>query len=285
GRYHHEPDACDTSSAEVPMTRGSAVDPDRRHSWRIRRLLLGIVTAVMLSAAGAGLAVAATGSQAQRVPPGEEVLGAGDHIHICHRLGNGSYNDPYPSVSNVIAPHGHTSHPLDIIPPFNHVNGRFHGLNWTAEGRAIWENGCSRPVPPAGHIEVFVTCVDVHGSTYDAEFGYKSSTDVSIPAGPDNAVQPGGPGRGQVTDFLSAEVTSAFRVDGVPDNVDLTWTVTHAGGTSTATATSALDTPCTGGSTTPDVPIGVFVTCVLDHGATYDAVFGYESENVEAKTI
>jgi uncharacterized repeat protein (TIGR01451 family) len=268
------------------MTRGSAVDSDRRHSRRIGRLLIGIVSAVVLSGAGAGLALAATASHAQRVPPGEEVLGAGDHIHICHRLGNGSYNDPYPSVSNVIAPHGHTSHPLDIIPPFNHVHGRFPGLNWTDEGRAIWENGCSRPVPPPGHIEVFVTCVDVHGSTYDAEFGYKSSTAVTIPPGPDNAVRPGGPDRGQVTDFLSAEVLSAFTVRGVPDNVNLTWTVTHAGATSTATATSALDTPCTiGPSPNPDVPIGVFVTCVLDHGATYDAVFGYESENAETETI
>src|SRR5690242_21793804 len=138
------------------MKRESAPDPGRRHPRRLGRLLLGIVTALVLTAAGAGLAVAATGSQAQRVPP-SEILGAGDHIHICHRLGNGGYNDPYPSVSNVIAPHGHTSHPLDIIPPFNHVNGRFDGLNWTAEGQAIWENGCSRPVPPSGHIEVFVT--------------------------------------------------------------------------------------------------------------------------------
>jgi uncharacterized repeat protein (TIGR01451 family) len=273
------------------MTRGFAVESDRRHSRRIGRLLLGIVTAVVLTAAGAGLAVAATGSQAQRVPPDEEILEAGQHIHICHRLGNGSYNDPYPSVSDVAAEHGHTSHPLDIIPPFRHRTHQgmvvdYPGKNWTAEGQAIWENGCSRPVPPSGHIEVFVTCVDVHGSTYDAEFGYKSSTDVSIPAGPDNEVQPGGPDRGQVTTFQSAEVLSAFRVNGVSDNVDLTWTVTHAGRTSTATATSALHTPCTiGPLPSPDVPIGVFVTCVLDHGATYDAVFGYKSENAEAETI
>src|SRR5689334_55659 len=101
------------------MKRESAPDPGRRHPRRLGRLLLGIVTALVLTAAGAGLAVAATGSQAQRVPP-SEILGAGDHIHICHRLGNGSYNDPYPSVSNVVAEHGHTSHPLDIIPPFRH---------------------------------------------------------------------------------------------------------------------------------------------------------------------
>jgi uncharacterized repeat protein (TIGR01451 family) len=273
------------------MTRGSAVDSDRRNPRRIGRLLLGIVTAVVLSAAGGGLAVAATGSQAQRAPPGEEILGAGDHIHICHRLGNGSYNDPYPSVSNVVAPHGHTSHPLDIIPPFSHRTHQgavvdYPGKNWTAEGQAIWEKGCSRPVPPSGHIEVFVTCVDVHGSTYDATFGYKSSTDVSIPAGPDNEVQPGGPDRGQVTTFQSAVVLGAFTVTGVADNVDLTWTVTHAGGTSSATATAALNTPCTEAPPTdPDVPIGVFVTCVVDHGATYDAVFGYESENVDTETI
>jgi uncharacterized repeat protein (TIGR01451 family) len=272
------------------MTRGFAVDSDRRHSRRIGRWLLGILSAVVLSAAGAGLAVAATASQAQRVPP-TEILEAGDHIHICHRLGNGGYNDPYPSVSNVVVEHGHTSHPLDIIPPFRHRTHQgmvvdYPGKNWTAEGQAIWANGCSRPVPPPGHIDVFVTCVDVHGSTYDAQFGYKSSTDVTIPAGPDNAVQPAGPDRGQVTHFLSAEVKSAFEVTGIPDNVDLTWTVTHAGGTSTATATSALDTPCTiVPSPNPDVPIGVFVTCVLDHGATYDAVFGYESENAEAETI
>jgi hypothetical protein len=262
------------------MKRESAPDPRRPHFRRITGLLLGLAAVMLLTSAGADLAVAATGSQAQRVPPGEEVLGAGDHIHICHALGNGGFNDPYPSVSNTLAEHGHTSHPLDIIPPFNHRGGhgeveRFPGKNWDATGQAIWENGCSRPAPPGSQIELFVSCVDVHGSTYDATFGYKSSTDTSIPAGPDNQVQPGGPDRGQVTTFQSAEVLAAFTVTGIADDVDIAWTVTHAGATSTATARAAINLPCTESpGPDPDVPIGVFVTCVLNHGATYDAVFG-----------
>ncbi|HET6871178.1 MAG TPA: DUF11 domain-containing protein [Solirubrobacteraceae bacterium] len=274
------------------MSRDRSVDLHRRHSSMIGRLVCGLAIAMLLTVGGgAGLAGAATGRQAQRVPPGEEILEAGDHIHICHALGNGGFNDPYPSVSNVAAEHGHTSHPLDIIPPFFHRTNQgvvvhYPGKNWDATGQAIWKNGCSRPAPPDSQIKVFVTCVDVHGSTYDATFGYKSSTDVSIPAGPDNEVQPGGPDRGQVTTFQSAEVLAAFTVTGIDDNVSLTWTVTHAGATSTATARAAINLPCTESPPPdPDVPIGVFVTCVVNHGATYDAVFGYQNDNADAETI
>jgi hypothetical protein len=59
------------------MNRESVVDSQWRHSWRVGRLLLGVAIAMLLAAAGDGLAVAATGSQEQRVPPGNEVLGAG----------------------------------------------------------------------------------------------------------------------------------------------------------------------------------------------------------------
>jgi uncharacterized repeat protein (TIGR01451 family) len=265
----------------------------QRSSQRIGRLVLGLGVAIAMLltvAGGSGPAGAVIGSQAQRVPPGEEILEAGDHIHICHALGNGGFNDPYPSVSNVIAEHGHTSHLLDIIPPFFHRTHQgevvhYPGKNWDATGQAIWMNGCSRPVPPSGHIEVFVTCVDVHGATYDATFGYKSSTAVTIAAGPNNEVQPDGPDRGQVTTFQSSYVLAAFTVTGVADNVDLTWTVTH-GGTSSATASAAINLPCTElPPPDPDVPIGVFVTCVANHGATYDAVFGYDNKNVDAETI
>ena len=52
--------------------------------------------------------------------------------------------------------------------------------------------------------------------------------------------------------------------------------------TRTAEATAGFETKCAPPPEPPPaelVPIGVFVTCVTNHGNTYDAIFGYENDN------
>jgi len=95
---------------------------------------------------------------------------AGDktEIVICH--GTGSQGNPYvvnsPAINSSGAfagelAAGHNDHvgPLwfpgitetwgDIIPPYDYEPADFHfaGLNWTAEGQAIYNNGCNIPQP------------------------------------------------------------------------------------------------------------------------------------------
>jgi hypothetical protein len=97
---------------------------------------------------------------------------AGDktEITICH--GTGSQSNPYVTESPAINSSGafagelaggHNGHvgPLwfpgitvewgDIIPPYDYAPANFHfdGLNWTAAGQAIYNNGCNIPEPTA----------------------------------------------------------------------------------------------------------------------------------------
>ena len=219
-------------------------------------------------------------------------------IVVCHATGNGGFVSVNVAVDNIITGQGHGSHPNDIIPPFeyelsNGESGSYPGHNWPA-GEEIWHNGCARPPPPTGQIDVHVACVDVNADgTYDAQFGYGSSAPgaVTIPVGsggpPNNYFSPAPQGRGQVTTFTNGTVLNAFTVTDVT-SASLTWTVSYGGHTSSATATASFDLPCEDTpSPEPDVPIGVFVTCVVNHPSTrtYDAVFGYESGNADAKTI
>ena len=101
--------------------------------------------------------------------PGLLVLGEGDKLEICHATD--ADNNPYvlnePAINSEGYPgpngKGHADHtgPIwspgttedwgDIIPPYYYEPTDFHypGLNWTAEGQAIYENGCNIPdVPP-----------------------------------------------------------------------------------------------------------------------------------------
>jgi hypothetical protein len=85
-------------------------------------------------------------------------------------------------------------------------------------------------VPPEPRqIEVLAACVDVHGGTYDATFGYLSNNtgDVPIPVGTENAFSPAPGERGQVTVFHPGKVLAAFTVTGITD-AELTWTVSYA---------------------------------------------------------
>ena len=223
---------------------------------------------------------------------GRFIVRSPEKVVVCHATGNGGFVSVNVAVDDIVTGQGHGSHPRDIIPPFNYhlsngATGSYPGHNWDATGQGIWNNGCVRPPPPTGQIHVFVSCVDAHGSTYDATFGYLSSAsgDVTIPVGTNNFFSPGSQGRGQGTVFSPGTVLHSFTVSGITDS-QLTWTVSYNGHTDAATASSSFGVPCTDTpSPEPDVPIGVFVTCVVNHGSTYDAVFGYENDNPDAENI
>jgi hypothetical protein len=92
------------------------------------------------------------------LPTSAPALAAQDKIDICHSTG--ADGNPYvvnqPDKTADAGGHaGHTG-PIwspgadtwgDIIPPFDFDGGHFDGLNWTAEGRAIYENKCNIPDP------------------------------------------------------------------------------------------------------------------------------------------
>ena len=203
-----------------------------------------------------------------------------DKVTLCHKVGGPQFVQITLSQSGALNGHA-KKHPDDIIPPFP----GFSGQNWDPAGRATWNNGCVAP-PSEQHIRVFATCIDAGpGGTYAARFGYESENVVerTIAVGTDNEVQPGGPGRGQPTVFQPGHVAEAFVVPGVPSGTTLAWRVRFAGGTSTATASSA--TPLCNPAP-PKPTTGVFVACVQPRaGGTYDATFGYQNDEATAITV
>jgi hypothetical protein len=70
----------------------------------------------------------------------------------------------------------------------------------TASASAAFETKCARPPPTAKPIGVFVTCIDKHGSTYDATFGFENDNPSTRPFRSDLATRsvqsraPGSPG-------------------------------------------------------------------------------------------
>ena len=94
------------------------------------------------------------------------LAGEKTEITICH--GTGAQGNPYVVNSPAINSSGtdkgelaagHNDHvgPLwfsgitvtwgDIIPPYDFEDFHYAGLNWTAEGQAIYNNGCNIPEP------------------------------------------------------------------------------------------------------------------------------------------
>jgi hypothetical protein len=127
---------------------------------RARRTILGV--AALTAAAGTIMVLSAAA--------GTSVAGADPaKITLCHRTD--SNTNPYRVVTvssrsaqhKILGPNGHGTHtgPIwnptlkaqhikwgDIIPPFDYGKNpvqHFPGLNWTAEGIAIFENGCQIP--------------------------------------------------------------------------------------------------------------------------------------------
>jgi hypothetical protein len=135
------------------------------------------------------------------------------------------------------------------------------------------------PGPYPDAVGVFVQCVTRHGATYDAVFGYQNDNEdaLQIAVGQRNRFSPNPQARGQTTEFLPGNHRAAFTVTGIASGTELVWAVTHAGATRTATAAASFPATCAGPEP-PAQPIGIFA-CIVDRGALYDAVFGYENDN------
>jgi uncharacterized repeat protein (TIGR01451 family) len=163
---------------------------------------------------------------------------------------------------------------------------------------------CGIPTGPAEPIGVFVACVENHGSTYDAVFGYENENaeDVTIPVSIANGFSPGKEDRGQPEVFVPGRVREAFTVTGIPASQELTWTLVSLG-TIQTTASARIEVKChppippppeppspqpPGPPAPPppaSLPIGIFATCVTHHGSRYDATFGYVNENPFPVTV
>lgn len=82
--------------------------------------------------------------------------------------------------------------------------------------------------------------------TFDFVFGYMNRNwdeELNVPVGPDNAIEPGGPDRGQPTRFLPRRNRFVFRVTVPKDwgDKELIWTLTTKGKTERAYATLRQD--------------------------------------------
>lgn len=140
--------------------------------------------------------------------------------------------------------------------------------------------GTDPPDPPVAYrVGIFVSCVTNNGNTYSATFGYDSAdTETnSIATGALNRFFPAPEDRGQPTTFDPGHHPDAVTVGDIPTGTGLIWSLT-SDVTRYAEASASFPTKCS--SPPPELlPIGVFVTCVTEHGATYDAVFGYTNDN------
>jgi Domain of unknown function DUF11 len=156
----------------------------------------------------------------------------------------------------------------------------------TATASASFATKCGGGPPAPRPVSVFVQCVQNHDTTYDATFGYTNpnADPVTKAIGAQNAVSPGGPGRGQPETFDPGTHTSAFSVAGIASDGSVTWTLSTAPpAASTATASASFAMKC---SEPPEPPkVGIFVRCVTNNGATFDATFGYQNDNTSPVTI
>ncbi len=140
--------------------------------------MLGFASSAMAASAQGGKVVVgpagyALGSKtlviAGRVPV--PTLGPGDHVVICHALGQANKNTYVqiaPSAAGVLFGHAGAGHQNgeDIIPPFIYQpngkkqadNSLVQGQNWDTAGIAIYQNGCAA-LPPT-HTDV---CPNIAG--------------------------------------------------------------------------------------------------------------------------
>ena len=169
-------------------------------------------------------------------------------VRICHATS--SQNNPYVSNSPAIANNGdlhggHLNHkgPVfpeanwgDIIPPYTYVDANgdtetFPGYNWSPQGQAIWELGCTPPPKPLTPI---LECVEAEPDDgFLAHFGYDNpNREITVPL--ENRFDPFSANGLQPTRFEPGRVEDAFQVrsGGAP----LTWYLT--GNQVTATASS-----------------------------------------------
>jgi len=124
-----------------------------RSRWSLRTL--AVFAALALGAVGMMLAVTGGGAGGLTPPPTGQVV---QKVDICHATG--SQQNPYvinqPDATGDVSGHADHTGPIftpganswgDIIPPFTFQDQSgthtFAGLNWTAEGMAIYANDCN----------------------------------------------------------------------------------------------------------------------------------------------
>jgi uncharacterized repeat protein (TIGR01451 family) len=251
-----------------------------------RWVALALVVAALAALAGVAAAALTQG-------PGIPLVRGATKVTICHATSSDS--NPYNQIQvddDSIVKKGHGDHPDDIIPPFDYVDDSGHqqhypGKNWDSTGQAIWGNGCNIPTPPTPQphpVQPLVKCVDVHGATFQAVFGYANPNQqaVTVAVGSGNSFTPDPANRGQPTTFQPGTVESAVTVTGASTVV---WSVTVGGVTSSASADASFPTRCT--VTPPPGPaaIEISVKCVDNSAGTYDATFAYATAATEAVTI
>ena len=126
-----------------------------KHHARGRAFVALLTIGLLTIATGA----AASSTTGETSGSGQSSGRDGDKVKICHRTA--AETNPYriPPVDSAGAANAHMDHtgPIfgqqapgqkwgDIIEPFTFRGQDFPGLNWTAEGQEIWQNGCA--VPP-----------------------------------------------------------------------------------------------------------------------------------------
>jgi uncharacterized repeat protein (TIGR01451 family) len=254
---------------------------------------LSAVTRRVLPLAAAGLAACAgIAAAALKQEPGLPVV-QDTKVTICHATESekNAYVQLQVDDDSIVKENGHGSHPDDIIPPFDYVEGgetkHFPGLNWPG-GIQTWLNGCEVPPPTPQPLPVqpFVKCVDDNGGTFQAVFGYSNpnTTAVTVSLGSGNSFSPDPADRGQPTTFNPGTVESAVTVTGA-EGAPLVWNGTVGGVTSSASATASFPTSC---SVTPPptlAPIEISVICVDNVAGSFNATFGYANAATEAVTI
>jgi uncharacterized repeat protein (TIGR01451 family) len=147
------------------------------------------------------------------------------------------------------------------------------GVTSSASATASFSTSCSTGPPPGPTpITIAVKCVDNAAGTYDATFAYSTSETATIPVGPNNSLSPALANPPSTFQAGGGE----FKVGGIANGTSLTWTLI-SDQTRTATATADFGTKCSA-APSPE-PIGVSVTCITDHGGTFDATFGYANPN------
>ncbi len=202
-----------------------------RRGWRLR---LGLSVSVLVLAGLGSLSVV------DIQPASSRSLEPPTKVRICHATA--SHSNPYVSNEPAIGNNGdlqggHLNHtgPIfpaadwgDIVPPYNYVDGSgvtqtFPGYNWSPEGQAIYQLGCSLPREPLAPI---LECVapETNGR-FLAHFGYQNpNSDPVVPPPAENTFVPDPPNRGQPTTFQPGRAQDAFQVEF--DGSALTWKLT-----------------------------------------------------------
>jgi hypothetical protein len=119
---------------------------------------------------------------------GSPASAAASKVPLCHAKGSTYIWKSVPS-RQIIGGSGHGGHARDIIPTFDYDGGHFVGRNWTAEGRAIWNNGAcngNASQPPASSSSSSSTEQSTSSSTEESTSSSSQSTEESTSSSSQN---------------------------------------------------------------------------------------------------